>query len=299
LERIREIKSLVNQKVGNPTNLVDIDNAVGREYMSALLDAMKKIGGGRADEVMAAMSRLEQAYAAVERAVKTQPATASSPFGAPPPPRERPATTASAFAAETMTARTASGSSASPTRWTSDKPQAPFVNRVEPPPNIMTNAHTQTASPASAAHLAQTPSLAIASLAEDTRPLRTPSDLPDAASLSTSSLGQDPLFTREIDAGLEQLLSEWTLFKRSGLFGTGPRGREHPLFKKLAPLSIPIILSGRFEGSTREIKQSITDYMNGWRYEQGIVHEQGETFERYLRRVIKYIIDLQKPKQTL
>jgi hypothetical protein len=37
--------------------------------------------------------------------------------------------------------------------------------------------------------------------------------------------------------------------------------------------------------------------MNGWRYEQGIVYEKDETFERYLRRVIRHIIDLQNKKR--
>ena len=60
---------------------------------------------------------------------------------------------------------------------------------------------------------------------------------------------------------------------------------------------MPFILAGRFEGASPEIKQSITDYMNGWRYEQGIVYEKGETFEQYLRRVIKHIIDLQNRKR--
>jgi hypothetical protein len=124
----------------------------------------------------------------------------------------------------------------------------------------------------------------------------TPQDLPAAASVATGSAG-DAYKTREIDDGLEQLLSDWSLFKKSGLFGTGPRGREHPLFKKVADLPIPLLLAGRFEGSTQEIKQSITDYMNGWRYEQGIIYEQGETFEHYLRRVIKQILDLQKKRR--
>lgn len=103
----------------------------------------------------------------------------------------------------------------------------------------------------------------------------------------------DPLHSPEVDKGLDQLLSEWSLFKKSGMFGSGPKGREHPLFKKIAGLQIPLLLAGRFEGATQEIKQSITDYMNGWRYEQGIIYMQGETFERYLRRVIKHILDLQ------
>ena len=61
---------------------------------------------------------------------------------------------------------------------------------------------------------------------------------------------------------------------------------------------MPLLLSGRFEGYAPEIKQSITDYMNGWRYEQGIIYEPGETFEQYLRRVIRHIIDWQNKKRA-
>jgi hypothetical protein len=122
---------------------------------------------------------------------------------------------------------------------------------------------------------------------------------PVSVPVATSSAPTDPLLSPEIDSGLDQLLSEWSLFKKSGLFGTGPKGREHPLFKKVATLQIPLLLAGRFEGATQEIKQSITDYMNGWRYEQGIIYMPGETFERYLRRVIRHILDLQKkPSRT-
>lgn len=104
----------------------------------------------------------------------------------------------------------------------------------------------------------------------------------------------DPLHAPEVDAGLEQLLQEWNLFKSSGLFGTGPNGREHPLFKKLAPMMIQDVAQGRFADARPEVTQSITDYMNGWRYEQGIVYEPGESFETYLRRVIRFIIDSKK-----
>ncbi len=113
----------------------------------------------------------------------------------------------------------------------------------------------------------------------------------DAVAAAQNKYSGDPHYAPEVDMGLEQLLMEWSLFKSSGLFGTGPNGREHPLFKKLAPLMVNDILLGRFEGSRPEIIQSITDYMNGWRYEQGIVYQSGETFEAYLRRVIRYIID--------
>jgi hypothetical protein len=118
-------------------------------------------------------------------------------------------------------------------------------------------------------------------------------DLPTSESLKSAATAGDPLFTLEVDEGLDQLLQEWSIFKKSGLFGTGPKGKEHPLFKKMGPLHIPLILAGRFEGATQEIKQSVTDYMNGWRYEQGLIYQQGETFEHYLRRVIRHILDLQ------
>ena len=98
----------------------------------------------------------------------------------------------------------------------------------------------------------------------------------------------------EVTAGLEQLLSEWKLFRSSGWLGTGPGGVSHPLYKQISSLPMAAVVSGRFEGVTPEIKQSITDYMNGWRYEQGIVHQMGETFENYLRRVILQILDKQR-----
>jgi hypothetical protein len=129
-------------------------------------------------------------------------------------------------------------------------------------------------------------------------PLKTPADLPTAAELKARSGITDPLHDPDVDAGLEQLLCEWSLFKKSGVFGTGPKGTQHPLFQKLAPLQMPLILSGRFEGSTTEIRQSVTDYMNGWRYEQGIIYEPEETFEHYLRRVILHIIDSQTLVRT-
>jgi hypothetical protein len=129
-------------------------------------------------------------------------------------------------------------------------------------------------------------------------PLKQPKDLPTAAELKAIAGVIDPLFDTDVDAGLGQLLSEWSLFKKSGFFGTGPHGREHPLFIQLAPLPMAHIVAGRYEGATAEVRQSITDYMNGWRYEQGIIYEQNETFEHYLRRVIKHILDLQIKKRS-
>jgi hypothetical protein len=104
----------------------------------------------------------------------------------------------------------------------------------------------------------------------------------------------DKTETPEVSAGLAQLLSEWSLFRSSGFFGTGPSGKDHVLYQKLAPLTMASVIAGRFEGATPLIKQSIADYMNGWRYEEGIVHEHGETFEHYLRKVVYHIIEKKK-----
>jgi hypothetical protein len=131
------------------------------------------------------------------------------------------------------------------------------------------------------------------SLADLAQKPHTPYDLPTTLTPQVSVSG-DVLFSAEVDDGLDQLLAEWVIFKKSGLFGTGPKGREHPLFKKMAVLQIPLLLAGRFDGATQEIKQSVTDYMNGWRYEQGLIYEKGEIFEHYLRRVIRHILDQQK-----
>lgn len=308
LARIRDIKAAVNQKVGNPVNLVDIDNTVGREYMVAMLEAMKRVAGNTPGDLGDAMTRLETAYAAVEAAIAAHGAPVSvppSPVTPTPtmvvPPPIVPAPEVLPVLEQQPQPEPVREPEPVPVPALAPAPEAPIVEPRAPvavpvsapapevvPPRFAAMDHE----PASAGVAA--PVFRAASLAEDPVHLRTPQDLPDPASLATSSVTGDPLFTNEVDSGLEQLLSEWVIFKKSGLFGTGPRGREHPLFKTLASLTIPIILAGRYDGATPEIRQSITDYMNGWRYEQGIIYEQDETFEHYLRRVIHHIIDLQK-----
>jgi len=339
LDRIREIKSSVNGKVGNPVNLVDIDNQVGREYMSALLEAMKRLSGGQPGGMEAAMSRLETAYVAVEKAVTnhqqkqeleltptsviTEPVATELPVitppPPPPPPPQRPIPVASQpiprpvivetpAPAPTPTPAPAPAPAPTPTPTPTDLANSPWSTPADfaTPAVAIKNEKTPTESipqgerPISVAtnQVAEetiASSYKATSVLEEKRNL-TPQDLPVMSSAASRAQTGDPLFTTEIDVGLGQLLSDWSLFKSSGLFGTGPKGMQHPLYKKIADLQIPLLLTGRFEGSTQEIKQSITDYMNGWRYEQGIIYEKGETFERYLRRVIKQILDLQKKR---
>ena len=328
LDRIREIKAAVNERVGNPVNLVDINNEVGREYMGAILDAMKKLNSGTS--AASAMKRLEEAYIAVlqtleDRTVQSVDVVPNpAPFVPPAPepmfvpePVSTPASTSYEPVSDTVlppryepeveaestseyqplsggpkTGRlhiqdATPAESPGVSAWEAPKP-APFTTPVTQAPSAWEQSPATT-------HAVSTPQFApLSDLAE--KPLSI-DDLPTSESLKSEATAGDPLFTLEVDEGLNQLLFEWSIFKKSGMFGTGPKGKEHPLFKKMGPLHIPLILAGRFEGATQEIKQSVTDYMNGWRYEQGLIYQQGETFEHYLRRVIRHILDLQKGKR--
>jgi hypothetical protein len=296
LNRIREIKALVNQKVGNPVNLVDIDNAVGREYMSALLDAMKRINSGAsADD---AMRRLEAAvvsvFAVIEKnaaapspevASAMQPMQQSIPV-APPPPAPEPVLDTPI--AVSVPVRTYVQEPILADDVHSGEPVVPVPSYAAPQPQPSTPPVSQTVYPQKFSSLADVlvaPSTPV--------PASIAPQMQQGGMASPLSM-QDPLSAPEVEDGLSQLLSEWSIFKKSGIFGTGPKGREHPLYKKMADLQIPLLLAGRFEGATQEVRQSLTDYMNGWRYEQGIIYERGETFEHYLRRVIRHILDLQK-----
>ena len=104
---------------------------------------------------------------------------------------------------------------------------------------------------------------------------------------------QSELFTTEITAALHDLLHEWKVFSSSGLFGTGPGGPEHPLYIKLAPLSMGEIIAGRWEGTNPKSQKGIKEYIDAWRHEQGVAYVVNETFEHYLRRVVQRILKRQ------
>jgi hypothetical protein len=301
LARIREIKSLVNEKVGNPVNLVDINNEVGREYMSALLDAMKTLNNGSSPAPT--MRRLEIAFAAVEATLKEHQSGAM--HSTPLPSVEEKAPIVVTPAVSEFVAPVAEPKPEPDIAFQST-PVSEFAiptqnNWATPIPTPMVGEETNSmpsieVPQQSGWNAVPTKPMAVPivhSLAES-EPIKTPQSLPLTRKDEVPAAVGDILHTQEVNQGLEQLLLEWSLFKKSGLFGAGPKGSEHPLFKKVAGLQIPLLLAGRFEGATQEIKQSITDYMNGWRYEQGIIYEPGELFEHYLRRVIRHILDLQK-----
>jgi outer membrane biosynthesis protein TonB len=324
IERIREIKTAVNSKVGNPVNLVDINNEVGREYMNALLEAMKSLSGGVAGGAEVAMQRLETAYLAVEVAISNHaasdakaventptPAPVVEPTPAPvpvPEPTSQPEVSEEPTVPEVVVAP-APAPVAIPTPESVEPAPEPEPLPTPVPVVVAPLPSEEPQVETSEPWVDPNPLVPTKSLESEIIPptinnqTASPSQDLELDSINPADLfvgdnknaAPDPLYTSDIDDGLQQLLSDWSLFKKSGLFGTGPKGIDHPLFKKISALPVHLLLAGRFEGSTQEIKQSITDYMNGWRYEQGIIYEQGESFEHYLRRVIRQILDLQKP----
>ncbi len=61
-QRILDVKRRVNSLVGNPIALVDNGNTIGRDYMSALLNALKATSPGSTQNVEEAMERLEATF---------------------------------------------------------------------------------------------------------------------------------------------------------------------------------------------------------------------------------------------
>ncbi len=326
MDRIREIKRQVNTLVGNPVNLIDVHNELGREYMNALLDAMKKSNGGSEQEVSDAMQRLEKAFQDVQRML-TDPtvsvdgtvhndtaatiAPEASESGIPKTDTED---SAAHVKEGTQTQKDVSTNSQKVsdtadtrepiknTQTEGDVPEDSDVKKdnnteeVQVPSDMKSQYKTDTATP----DMATSTSLSSVAKAKQVEQMRLAQKAKEAnirKKQQETQLGQtDPLMTPEVNAGLKQLLSDWDLFKRSGLFGTGPNGIDHPLYKRLAPLTMAAVVAGRFEGVTPQIKRNIAGCMNGWRYAEGIVHEHGETFEHYLRRVVKHILDKRQKK---
>jgi hypothetical protein len=299
--RISEIKQQVNAKIGNPVNLMDRDAEKGREYMSALLDAMKKSSGGAPEEVASARQRLEKAYAdivpllqenpsvaavpKVKAAPETKPAVSTAPVPKPASPAADP---------KPMTAP------AAPLAPEPERPRMPSVKQ-----NLSGTAASRqqekTSTPAAQLQMKDGEtamhSVAKEKQLQDLLRAKREEEMTSKKQQEEARIAaMDPLQTPEVSQGLAQLLSEWSLFKSSGFLGTGPSGLEHPLYKRIAQLTMAAVIAGRFEGATPQVKQNIADYMNGWRYEEGILHEHTETFEQYLRRVIKHILQRQKRK---
>lgn len=327
--RIDAIKHDINGRVGNPVNVINADEAIGREYMSALLDAMKRSSAGGGAE---SLPRLETAYKATldliiakglgqptsvpteVKVVETKapevtvapPAEEPTPVPVPTPAPIKEIETppqqseglyhlpsdeveAEANPLEAKPASFASKFFNSPT------PKKQVVIKETPEPNVRKvevnpKAETKVATPPEQSDKLQPLQNASATLPEKMAAIK-------SAAAKREEEAKKPitdLKSPEVEAGLRQLLSEWVLFKKSGFLGTGPSGIDHPLYKQLSGIPMAAVVSGRFEGVTPDIKRHLSDYMTGWRYEQGVMHEMGETFENYLRRVIRQVLERQR-----
>lgn len=320
-ERIASIKREVNGLVGNPIMLIDAGNPIGREYMTALLTAMKATGNG-GQGIEEAMEKLEAKYKAIHAVVKKQrehpviesapepkqevaPAPQAEPVPVPEP-TPSPVEAAPQPVRETprvvppVPAPVPKAPVATPTPVVVPAPAAvPPVEAAReevevPEPVVVEVSQAPIERPASV----------MSRIVADEQPVA-PSAAPEAPKQPfidptlVTSVDVDPdehvvrqsdLVTPEINSSLNQLLGEWSIFASSGLFGIGPGGAEHPLYKKLAKLSMGEVLAGRWEDATAELRHTIKDYVDAWRHEQGIAYNPTETFEHYLRRVVQRIL---------
>lgn len=270
--------------------------------MNALLDAMKKSNGGAQGEIGAAMARLEKAFEQVREVVldgtpkMQEPVLPEVKVSEPEPVHvnQRPA-----VAEPVMETVKEEAIPQTPPSEPIDPVQAAAVSnlprRSSVKENLQQSSAVKAVDPANESGLH---SVAKEKQLQDLlRTNRQKEAITQKQQEEERVAAMDPLQAPDVSSGLSQLLSEWGLFKSSGIFGTGPSGKDHPLYQKIAPLTMAAVIAGRFEGATTPIKQSITDYMNGWRYEEGITHEHGETFEHYLRRVVRHILNKQKRNQ--
>jgi len=317
-ERINAIKRQVNARVGNPVNLIDVNNEVGREYMNALLDAMKKVSVAESgSESIRAMARLEKAFEAVMLVVNENvsapnnevDSVAKTSLPAAENSKATPVKAKGYQPVEVNTVNTTNTKTSTPLAYatTTDASVVPIKSVAD---RTLVNDHLESKPDpvTSIPPVSPTVDEDKSNLPGDTmEPVGKEKQLRELMDARTAEQQQaaveqaaltaaNPLMAPDVSSGLSQLLSEWKLFKAGGIFGTGPSAIDHPLYKQLAPLTMAAVLAGRYDSANNEVKESISAYMNGWRYEEGITYEAGETFEHYLRRVIRHILDTHKPE---
>jgi hypothetical protein len=314
--RIAEIKRIVHARVGNPAMLIDTYNENGKKYMQALLSALKATGGGGAEGVDAAMANLESAY---ETLMKSESVSQPEPeevaeeeeLKVPevrihaemkedplPPAAEK----------EEEVALTEEEEVPAPAPLPSRTPQEKVIRQVdEKILTVMQGMQKEKTNENAYAPFYAEPKESSASSSKSftganrhvlrgvgKRPLEEVKKETGVDPLQVS-IKQTELSSLEITETLHQLLAEWNIFHGSGLFGMGPSGAEHPLYKTLAPLSMGEVIAGRWEGSNHKLTKIIKQYVDAWRHEQGIAYVITETFEHYLRRVVQRILKRQNP----
>jgi len=282
--RINEIKQTVNQQAGNVVHLVENTGDIGREYMDALLGAMKAPAGSAAS--VEAMNRLETAFSMVCETLtaqslspKSDETVAANPTPATPNLEPKP-TVAPAVTPKPQTAPQTAPTHKGPLA-ASRLSLASKKRKQEP----------KTQEEVAQSEMLRSVASLDSSLARQNRITRIQAPSPAQPEKDNS------LMSADVSNGLRQLLQQWKIFSSRSLFGKGVQGVEHPLYQTLKDTSMSLVMFGRYEGSTPEIERDLRNHINGWKFEQGVMYDMTETFEHYLRRVVKTILDKQSTAQ--
>lgn len=104
----------------------------------------------------------------------------------------------------------------------------------------------------------------------------------------------DPLHTRPIDTGLNDLLTRW--LGSTGFFGFGDSGVKHPDWLKMKDVLVDDVLHGDGfipPGLRQEIFDNLAQNIKAWRDAYSLYPIDGESVEHYIRRVV----DASLPKE--
>ncbi len=322
--RITEIKHQVHERIGNPAALMDSQNDLGKKYMTALLSALKATGSGQTAH--GEMATLEAVVALllehgggknvtpladipptppivieeqVKEIEKKEPEVEIKAEVAPPPVipvKEEPRTVVVESHEPVVVTRVVPEVPSQPEDKIETHASVPDVV-LEKNEEVSQKTETKEAVvPVKVRSFTPTPSPQPEDIPPSvTPPIPTPEPARTPQTESNSiSFPQTELSVPEITASLHQLLDEWSIFGGSGLFGIGPGGAEHPLYKKIATLSMGEVVAGRWENADPKVVKVIKQYVDAWRHEQGVAYSITETFEHYLRRVVQRILKRQE-----
>lgn len=321
--RITEIKHAVRTHFGNPAALVDMRNEAGKSYMKSLLFALKAIGPGSDANADVAMAELEASFKALVVASGGVPDSGTQvsekveeELHVPEVPVVEEPVEEKVIERQAPIAQE---------RETEPEPEevveksVPEITEPEimavpvPPAPIVPDQEEEikeSAVPLPRRTLADlsTPGVSrMSPVAREAHTLLSGDATPSETGVGELSskvpvsrfeennvvVKQSELVSEEITTALRRLLHDWNIFSGSGLFGIGPGGIDHPLYRRLAPLTMGEIIAGRWEKSDPKIVKIIKEYVDAWRHEQGVAYTINETFEHYLRRVIQRILKRQ------
>ncbi len=112
--------------------------------------------------------------------------------------------------------------------------------------------------------------------------------IPESAPIpATPSSEVDPLHTREVDAGLTDLLTRW--LGTTGFLGFGDSGMKHPEWIIMKTLMVDDVLvddGTRPAGLRPDTYKNLGENIRAWRSAYGLMVEDRELVEHFIRRVV-------------